>query len=228
MSKQITIDGFNGTGKTTLARSLSQRLDYIYISTGIIFRSLSYCLLKDDIHLSDLEAINEILEKIDLKMPDNRSKVIMINGNDVTKEIMDMKYAIFASKISDNHLLQSSVRKYIRNYSKGKNVIIDGRDTGRLIYPNADLKLALIADIQVRAKRRINQSNKSGYSLENIINQINEIDKKLIETNCIPPIDAIKIDTTELSAEDVLQRAIQICNEKGIIQRTGIEKEIER
>lgn len=216
MSKKITIDGFNGTGKTTLAKALAKRLDFTYMSTGIIFRSLSYCLIKDEIDVKDIERIGKIFENMQLKLPNNKSKLVVVNGEDVTEEIMDMQYAILASKISNNDLLQSMVRDYIRQYAEDKDIIIDGRDTGRLLFPNADLKLALIADIEVRAKRRMEQNKKSTHTLQQTIEQINEIDNKLIQANCIPPVDAIVIDTTRLRTEEVLDKTMKLCRNKNI------------
>lgn len=216
MSKKITIDGFNGTGKTTLAKALAKRLDFTYMSTGIIFRSLSYCLIEDEIDVKDIERICQIFENVQLKLPNNKSKLVVVNGEDVTEEIMDMQYAILASKISNNDLLQSMVRDYIRQYAEDKDTIIDGRDTGRLLFPNADLKLALIADIEVRAKRRMEQNKKSTHTLQQTIEQINDIDNKLIQANCIPPVDAIVIDTTRLRPEEVLDKAMKLCRNKNI------------
>ena len=209
MSKKITIDGFNGTGKTTLAKALAKRLDFTYMSTGIIFRSLSYCLIKDEIDVKDIERIGKIFENMQLELPNNKSKLVVVNGE-------DMQYAILASKISNNDLLQSMVRDYIRQYAEDKDIIIDGRDTGRLLFPNADLKLALIADIEVRAKRRMEQNKKSTHTLQQTIEQINEIDNKLIQANCIPPVDAIVIDTTRLRTEEVLDKAMKLCRNKNI------------
>ena len=216
MSKKITIDGFNGTGKTTLAKALAKRLDFTYMSTEIIFRSLSYCLIKDEIDVKDIERIGQTFENMQLKLPNNKSKLVVVNGEDVTEEIMDMQYAILASKISNNDLLQSMVRDYIRQYAEDKDIIIDGRDTGRLLFPNADLKLALIADIEVRAKRRMEQNKKSTHTLQQTIEQINEIDNKLIQANCIPPVDAIVIDTTRLRPEEVLDKAMKLCRNKNL------------
>ena len=226
MSKKITIDGFNGTGKTTLAKALAKRLDFTYMSTGIIFRSLSYCLIKDEIDVKDIERIGQIFENMQLKLPNNKSKLVVVNGEDVTEEIMDMQYAILASKISNNDLLQSMVRDYIRQYAEDKDIIIDGRDTGRLLFPNADLKLALIADIEVRAKRRMEQNKKSTLTLQQTIEQINEIDNKLIQANCIPPVDAIIIDTTRLRTEEVLDKAIKLCRYKNLYR--NFTEELER
>lgn len=227
MSKQITIDGFNGTGKTTLARSLAQKLDYTHISTGIIFRSLSYCMLKNKVDIKDIEKISQTFENMRLILPDNRCKSVIINGSDITNKIMDMEYAIFASKISNNELLQSMVRDFIRQYAKDKNIVIDGRDTGRLLFPNAKLKFALIADTKTRAERRMKQNNKSKNTLDEVINQINEIDRKLIEANCIPPTDAIIIDTTSLKPEEVLEKVLRICRERENARRI-IEEEFMR
>lgn len=222
MSKNITIDGFNGTGKTTLAKALAKRLGFTYMSTGIIFRSLSYCLIKNEINAKDIEKIGQIFENMQLKLPNNKSKAVVVNGEDVTEEIMDMQYAILASKFFNNDLLQSMVRDYIRQYAEDKDIIIDGRDTGRLLFPNADLKLALIADIGVRARRRMEQNKKSTATLQQTIEQINEIDNKLIQTNCIPPVDAIVIDTTRLRPEEVLDKAMELCRNK------NIQKEIQK
>lgn len=216
MSKKITIDGFNGTGKTTLAKALAKRLDFTYISTGIIFRSLSYCLIKDELDVKDIERIGQTFENMQLKLSNNKSKSVVVNGEDVTEEIMDMQYAILASKISNNDLLQSMVRDYIRKYAEDKDIIVDGRDTGRLLFPNADLKLALIADIEVRAKRRMEQNKKSTYTLQQTIEKINVIDNKLIQANCIPPVDAIVIDTTRLSLEEVFDKVMRLCRNKNI------------
>ena len=227
MSKKITIDGFNGTGKTTLAKALAKRLDFTYMSTEIIFRSLSYCLIKDEIDVKDIERIGQTFENMQLKLPNNKSKSVVVNGEDVTEEIMDMQYAILASKISNNDLLQSLVRDYIRQYARDRDVIVDGRDTGRLLFPNADLKIALTADIETRAKRRIEQNKKSTHTLQQTIEQINEIDNKLIQANCIPPTDAIVIDTTRLRPEEVLEKAMKLCRDKNVSKNLE-EKELAR
>lgn len=227
MSKKITIDGFNGTGKTTLAKALAKRLDFTYMSTEIIFRSLSYCLIKDEIDVKDIERIGQTFENMQLKLPNNKSKSVVVNGEEVTEEIMDMQYAILASKISNNDLLQSLVRDYIRQYARDRDVIVDGRDTGRLLFPNADLKIALTADIETRAKRRIEQNKKSTHTLQQTIEQINEIDNKLIQANCIPPTDAIVIDTTRLRPEEVLEKAMKLCRDKNVSKNLE-EKELAR
>ncbi len=164
---------------------------------------------------------------MDLRLPNNQNRSIVLNGNDVTNEIVDMRYAVFASKISSNELLQSMVRDFIRQFADKKNIIIDGRDTGRILFPDANLKFALIADIETRAKRRMEQNSKSKNSIDETIKQIKQIDDKLIRTNCIPPQDAITIDTSNLTPEQVLKQVLLICKERGISKEYNKE-ELER
>lgn len=184
-------------------------------------------MLKNKVDIKDIEKISQTFENMRLILPDNRCKSVIVNGSDITNKIMDMEYAIFASKISNNELLQSMVRDFIRQYAKDKNIVIDGRDTGRLLFPNAKLKFALIADTKTRAERRMKQNNKSKNTLDEVINQINEIDRKLIEANCIPPTDAIIIDTTSLKPEEVLEKVLRICRERENARRI-IEEEFMR
>lgn len=201
---KITIDGFNGTGKTTLARNLAENLDFTYVSMGMIFRCVAYEMISNDISISDIESVQQILENINIQLPNNNQKNVFIDEVCVTDIIKEMKYAEMSSKISNNLILQNGVRNIIRRYAENDNIIVDGRDTGRLLFPNADVKFALYADIHTRAKRRgIKLGRLPNSDCADIEKTMIEIDNKLILSNCIPPEDAIKIDTTQLNKDEV-------------------------
>lgn len=201
---KITIDGFNGTGKTTLAKNLAKQLGYTYVSMGMIFRCVAYEMLKNDISITEIDKIQSIIENMKISLPSNTQKDVYINGQCVTEEIKEMKYAELCSNISNNIILQNGVRNIIRQYAETENTIVDGRDTGRLLFPNADVKFALTADIETRARRRaIELGRPENSDITDIVIKMHEIDKKLISGNCIPPEDAIKIDTTNLNKQQL-------------------------
>lgn len=202
---KITIDGFNGTGKTTLAKNLAKQLGYTYVSMGMIFRCVTYEMLKNDISITEIDKIQSVIENMQISLPSNTQKDVYINGQCVTEEIKEMKYAELCSDISNNIILQNGVRNIIRQYAETENTIVDGRDTGRLLFPDADIKFALTADIETRARRRaIELGRPENSDITDIIIKMYEIDKKLISGNCIPPEDAIKIDTTNLNKQQIV------------------------
>ena len=210
---KITIDGFNGTGKTTLAKNLAKELGYTYVSMGMIFRCVAHEIIRYNIDITETDKIQLIIENMQISLPSNTQKDVYINGQCVTEEIKDMMYAELCSNISNNLILQNRVRNIIRKYADKENIIVDGRDTGRLLFPNADVKFALTADIETRAKRRAIELGRSENSdITDIISLMCKIDKKLISENCIPPEDAIIIDTTYLNKQQITNICLRKIN----------------
>ncbi|MBQ9791556.1 MAG: (d)CMP kinase [Clostridia bacterium] len=210
MANQITIDGFNGTGKSTLAKNMAKELNYTYVSTGVVYRCLSYVMMENGIQGKDIEGICRLFESMQLTLPNNDNPDVILNGKVVTKEIKDMKYAILSKEYSDNPLIQEPIRQFIRKFTENCNVIVDGRDSGRLLFPNAMLKIALTASLDVRAKRRQAENKDPSVSLEDVKKQITKIDNELIAENCIPPEDAKVIDTSHISQQEVLAKALHL------------------
>lgn len=226
---KITIDGFNGTGKTTLAKNLAKKLGCTYVSMGMIFRCVAYEIIKNDIDITEIDKIQSIIENIQISLPNNNQKELFINGCCVTEEIKDMKFAELCSNISNNLILQNGVRNIIRKYAETDNIIVDGRDTGRLLFPDADVKFTLTADIKTRATRRaLELGCQKNSDLSDIINTMKEIDRKLIFGNCIPPEDAIKFDTTNLTKQQITDVCLREINIRiPHIKLTGQENEKE-
>ena len=203
----IAIDGPAGSGKSTTARLLAEKLNYIYLDSGAMYRAVTLFFLRNNIdltnHLDILNALEEINLKIDYKS--NNFNVYVQNEN-VNDSIRDEKININVSNISEISEIRKKMVKLQRNFSTNKNIVIEGRDIGSHVFPNAEFKFYVDANIKVRAARRIKDvSNSSKISLDEMCEQLLKRDK--IDSNrdispLIKPEDAIVVDTTFLSIEE--------------------------
>ncbi|MDK2802300.1 MAG: (d)CMP kinase [Oscillospiraceae bacterium] len=208
--KSIAIDGPSGAGKSTIAKILSKKLGFIYLDTGALYRSISYKLLNMNIDLNDDILLKNILKdtKIEIKFIDDNQK-IYIDDIDVSDNIRRPEISMAASKFS----AIDSVRKYLFkkqiDISKKNNIIMDGRDIGTIILPNADLKIFLTANLDDRVNRRYKELKKNGMdiNLEDVKRDMEKRDNH-DSTRKISPLkiaqDAIIIDTTGYSLEKTL------------------------
>jgi len=203
----IAIDGPAGSGKSTTARLLAEKLNYIYLDSGAMYRAVTLFFLRNNIdltnHLDILNALEEINLKIDYKS--NNFNVYVQNEN-VNDSIRDEKININVSNISEISEIRKKMVKLQRNFSTNKNIVIEGRDIGSHVFPNAEFKFYVDANIKVRAARRMKDvSNSSKISLGEMCEQLLKRDK--IDSNrdispLIKPEDAIVVDTTFLSIEE--------------------------
>ena len=203
----IAIDGPAGSGKSTTARLLAEKLNFIYLDSGAMYRAVTLFFLRNNIdltnHLDILNALEEINLKIDYKS--NNFNVYVQNEN-VNDSIRDEKININVSNISEISAVRKKMVKLQRNFSTNKNIVIEGRDIGSHVFPNAEFKFYVDANIKVRAARRMKDvSNSSKISLGEMCEQLLKRDK--IDSNrdispLIKPEDAIVVDTTFLSIEE--------------------------
>jgi len=211
----ITIDGPAGAGKSTLAKEISKNLGFIFINSGAIYRSLAYYALKHNISFEEIEYH---LDKVQLKIEGNFEK-IYLNGTEITREIYHPEVSKIASLIAKNSKVREFVNNFIRNFAIGKNVVIEGRDTGSIVFPNADIKFYLDANVEERAKRRYKDLISKGIKV-NFEKLKEEIEKRDLEdkTRKIAPLtipkDAIYIDTSYLSFEEVYKKVIDTIKSK--------------
>ncbi len=212
----ITIDGPAGSGKSTIAKRLAEKIGFIYLDTGAMYRSVAYLSLKNDIDPV------EVAETLDFEIISDKGKNQFIaNGKDVTNYIRTHKIDEKVSKISSIRDVRKHLVKIQRKFAESRRVVIEGRDTGTVVFPNADVKIYLDASIEVRAKRRYKQKNEKkinqdSISLENIKNKIKKRDKsdKNREWGALKkPKDAYVIDTTTLSKKEVLKEILSYLEE---------------
>lgn len=217
----ITIDGPAGSGKSTIAKMLAKELGYTYIDTGAMYRAVALMVKRKGIDPDNPDAVVELMKKIqiDLKPAENGVRVFL-NGEDVSKEIRTEEIGKIASKIARH----SEVRKILVQMQrelglKAKNVVIEGRDTGTVIFPDADIKFFFTASPEVRAERRFKELKEKGLdiSYEEILKEIKErdhLDETRKDSPLRPAEDAIIIDTTGKSLSDVFQDVLKIIKDR--------------
>ena len=217
----ITIDGPAGSGKSTIAKMLAKELGYTYIDTGAMYRAVALMVKREGIDPDNPDAVVELMKKIqiDLKPAENGVQVFL-NGEDVSKEIRTEEIGKIASKIARH----SEVRKILVQMQrelglKAKNVVIEGRDTGTVIFPDADIKFFFTASPEIRAERRFKELKEKGLNIsyEEILKEIKErdyLDETRKDSPLRPAEDAIIIDTTGKSLSDVFQDVLKIIKDR--------------
>lgn len=217
---QIAIDGPAAAGKSTVAKKIAQELSFIYIDTGAMYRALTYKALTKGVNVMDEQSLDQLLKQttIDLTVHNNRQRV-MLDGNDVTTEIRSELITKHVSSIAKFVTIREEMTKRQRAFSMKYSVVMDGRDIGTHVLPNADLKFFLIASVEERAKRRHEENLTYGFpsKLEDLIEEIKARDYA-DQTRDVAPLkkakDAIEIDTTGLSINEVVSLMLEEINKK--------------
>lgn len=210
----IAIDGPSGAGKSTVAKLLSSKLNFEYIDTGAMYRALAYksYINKIDINEENAEKISEMLDSTTVDYYNNN---IYLDGQNVEGLIRDEKISIASSKISALGIVREKMVDLQRKIAENKNVVLDGRDIGTVVFPNADYKFFVTASEEVRAVRRYNQLSDDNQDIifENILADIKRRDIQ-DSTRKISPLkmadDAILIDTSDMSLEETVNKLIDI------------------
>lgn len=207
MSFIVAIDGPAGTGKGTMAEILSKKYNLLNIDTGATYRCVTLEMLNKNIGMDEEEKIAEMLKtiNIELKLEDGKQKVFL-NGEDVTEEIRSKRVSEKVSPVSSIIQIRTAMTSLQRKMAQGKNVIMEGRDITTVVFPTADVKIYLDADVEVRAQRRFKQNQEKGIemSYEEILENIKKRDKNDMEKEVgalkVAP-DAVVIDTTKMTVK---------------------------
>lgn len=221
----IAIDGPAGSGKSTTAKLLAQKLGYLYIDTGAMYRAVTLYAIKNNL-LGNDEKIIELANKlnIDLKFENGQTKVF-VDGNDVSESIRSLEVNQNVSPVSKIEGVRKVLVQKQKEMGKNGGVVMEGRDITTVVFPNADVKIFLTATIDERAKRRALEFAQKGQNLdiEKVKENISERDR--IDSNrAVSPLkkseDAIEIDTSDLSIEQqvnlILEEVEKIADKKGI------------
>ena len=211
MSFVVAIDGPAGSGKGTVTEALSKKLGLVNIGTGSAYRCVALETINQNISVEEKDKIVKMLEdiKIDFEIKNGKDE-ILLNGQNVTKRIRQKDVAKIVSKISEIKEVREKLNNIFLKISQGKNVIMEGRDIGTCVFPNADVKIYLDATPEERAKRREKQNKEQGIDMtyEEILENIktrDKIDKEKDFGALKKAEDAIYIDSSNMEIEEVVE-----------------------
>jgi cytidylate kinase len=200
----IAIDGPSGTGKSSTAKLLAKKLNYTYIDSGAIYRAFTLNALRNDLKPSDVNKIVDLAKSVKLEF--NNDEIYM-NGTNISKEIRSLEVTNKVSAVSKIREIRKLILDMLRTYSKENNIIMDGRDIGTVVFPNADFKFYFICDMKTRAARRQQDFRDMGFDipLEKVIKELqirDQIDTTRAEAPLKKAKDAIEIDSTNMIIEE--------------------------
>ena len=202
----IAIDGFSASGKGTTTKLLAKKLNYNYLDTGAMYRSIAYYISKNNIKIENITL--QDLEKLNLNF--NEKNEIILNGENIERLIRNENIAKITSNIAKNKFVRNFLTKKQKEIVKSKGFIAEGRDIGSNVIPNAEVKIFLTASVEIRAKRRLEDMKKQGIlsNLEEVKKQIEERDHEDLTRELSPLIkvrDAIEIDTSNISIDEQVE-----------------------
>lgn len=220
MSFVVAIDGPAGTGKGTVTEILSKKFKLVNIDTGATYRCVTLDMLNKNIGIDELDKIKDLLNKIRIEIKrENGKQLVYLNGEDVTKTIRSKEVSELVSQVSGIKEVRLSMVNLQRKMAEGKDVIMEGRDISTYVFPNADVKIYLDADLEERARRRYNQNKEKGIKMSYL--EILENIKKRDENDKSKEIGALKvamdaevIDSTNMSIGQVVREISNIIEKK--------------
>lgn len=219
--KSIAVDGPSGAGKSTLAKQLAEALGFLYVDTGAIYRTVGLYALRKSVSPDDVPAIIALLDQIsiDLRYGEDGLQHMYLGGEDVTEEIRRHEVSRWASYVSAIPEVRAFLLQMQRSMAARQNVVMDGRDIGTVVIPDADVKIFLTASPHARARRRHAELLARGQEckLEEVLADIVERDQKDSSRAAAPlkqAEGAILVDTTEISLEQSLQVLLKLVKER--------------
>ena len=220
----IAIDGPAGSGKSTVAKFIAKRLNYRYIDTGAMYRAVAWSAEKKDIDLSDEKAVGQWVTQLKIEfIADPEGQQVKVNGENATGLLKNEVVGRGAAKVAAQKRVREILVAKQQEIGQSGNVVMDGRDIGTQVFPNAELKFFMDADAEERGKRRYLElkGKNRDVDLKKIIAEIKQRDHE-DRTRTISPLclakDAIKIDTTEFDIEEVIEKIMEQINLKLEIQ----------
>ncbi|HHT36202.1 MAG TPA: (d)CMP kinase [Firmicutes bacterium] len=216
---QIAIDGPAGAGKSTVAKLVASRLGYLYIDTGAMYRALTYLVLEAGVEPSSEEEVHRIQQQMDLRLVPAADALVscrvFIGDTEITEAIRRPEVSQYVSIIASHPKVRSGMVRMQQQLAAANNVVMDGRDIGTTVLPDADVKVFLCASVEERARRRYNELVAKGHDLDfgKLVSDLKQRDH-LDSTRAVSPLrkadDAVEIDTTDLTVAEVVEQVLKL------------------
>ena len=220
MSFIVAIDGPAGSGKGTITKIVAEKRNLVSIDTGAMYRCVALDCLNNGVESTDIEGIKKVLEKIDIELKnENGTKKVILNGKDVSEEIRTPRVDDVVAKYAAVKEIRDKMTPMQQKMGETQNIIMEGRDIGTVVFPNADVKIFLDCSVEERARRRYKQDIEKGIEItyEEVLESIKERNRLETEREIAPFIkaeDAIVVDTTKYSIDEVVEKVLEIVDSK--------------
>lgn len=217
---RIAIDGPAAAGKSTVAKIVAENLSYIYIDTGAMYRSLTFKAIENGIDINNEAALADLLRATTIELkPGEVGQLVFVDGKNVTNEIRQTTVTNSVSNVSKHRLVREDMVSRQQALAKDGGVVMDGRDIGTHVIPDAELKIFLLASVDERAERRHNENISKGipsdlYRLKQEIEQRDKLDSEREVSPLRKAEDALIIDTTSMTIDDVVKNIMNLANER--------------
>jgi cytidylate kinase len=221
----IAIDGPAGAGKSTVARKLADRLGLSYVDSGATYRAAALRVLESNVSPEDEHAVGELIDRTHIEFETHESQSrVLLDGQDVTQKVRTPEVTNAAAKVSRLPGVRKKLMALQRGLARGRGVVMEGRDIGTVVFPQAPLKIFLKADPEERARRRLKDDEKQGRAatLEQTAYELgrrDQLDAERKISPLVPAPDAREIDSTDLTADEVVERILSFAAEKKLVAR---------
>ena len=216
----VAIDGPAASGKSTTAKMVAKKLEMTYLDTGAMYRAVTLALLRSNTDLDDYDSVCRVIDELELDIYDKGSKTIVkLDGEDVSQAIRSMPVTENVSVVSAMKYVRQTMVEIQRNIGKKTNCVVEGRDIGTVVFPDAEFKIFMVADVNMRAERRFKDFYEMGEnrSFQEVLADLKRRDEK-DSTRAYSPLqkadEAIEIDTSMLSIDQQVGKIINLVREK--------------
>ena len=217
---KIALDGPSGSGKSTVAKAISARLGIVYVDTGALYRSVGYYVRTKDLDPKNAEQVESVLPEIELDVRyENGVQCVYLNGENLGDKIRQPEISMYASAVSAIPAVRAFLLETQKSIARKNSVVMDGRDIGTVILPDADVKIFMTASNEARAMRRYNELTEKGVAVkyEDVLREMierDENDRNRDVAPCVPAEDAIIFDNSDYDLEGSINKVIEIIKEK--------------